>query len=200
MITHNGRSAIDEIFGFVQRNYEHQFEDFLPITHETQRLRAIRECYDPLTGWHSVIDASPQRLLDRGYDKVICVQRASFMSHCEAMAKYHRECFTIEDYIKLSLREPTFFLKLKRKYDKLNKQIDDPRYLRITLENWNNFTLQTFHDLLDFLGFPDKNRLYVIPYHPMAGGEARDFDAYSDSHISTDCELDKPVRLIREHG
>ena len=42
--------------------------------------------------------------------------------------------------------------------------------------------------------------MYIVPYHPCAGGKERDFDGYSDSHISKDCQLDKGVELIREHG
>ena len=110
------------------------------------------------------------------------------------MAEYHRACVTIEDFIKLSLNEPTFFLKLKKKYDRLRVPLEDQRYLRVTLEDWNNFTLQTFFDILDFLGFPDEDRMYVIPYHPME----RNFEAYSDSHISKDCEIDKPIEVIRQ--
>lgn len=196
IITSNGRCAISEICGFIQRNYEHQFKAYLPISHETQRLRAVRECYPPLEGWHSVIDADPQTLLDRGYDKVICVQKGSFIEHAQASAQYHRQCFTIEDYIKLALDDPRFFLKAKKKYDKLNKQIEDHRYFRFTLLDWNNFTLQTFFDLLDFLEFPDEDRLYIIPVKMTD----RDFEGYSDSHISKDCQLEAPVEVIRKHG
>ena len=165
----------------------------MPISHETQRLRVTRECYPLLEGWHSVIDADPQTLLNRGYDKVICVQKKSFIEHGKASAEYHRQCFTIEDYINLALNDSRFFLKAKQKYDRLNKQIEDHRYFRFTLSDWNNFTLQTFFDLLDFLEFPSEDRIYIIPVKM----PDRDFEGYSDSHISKDCKLEKPVEVIR---
>lgn len=70
---------------------------------------------------------------------------------------------TPEDFIRLSLKEPKFFINLKRKYDLLQTEIKDPRFLRISLERWNYSTKEVMKELLDFLGFPSENRPIFIP-------------------------------------
>lgn len=128
----------------------------------------------------------------------------------KALVKYHRKCFTMEDLIRLSLKEPKFFVKQKRWYDLLDRPIEDPRFLKITLEDWNNWTLKTFNDLLDFLEFPKYNRVLIAPckflvphtiISPQIDTELiRNFEAYSDSHITKDTPIEKQIKEIRERG
>ena len=196
IITHNSRSAISEIFGFIQDNYVHQFKDSLPINYETSSFKSIRSKFTLPQGWNGTINANPELLLKRGYDKVIYVQR-DLVRLCEAMAKYHRKCFTIKDYIRLALSEPNFCKNIERNYDKLNKEIDDPRFLKITLFDWNCHTKQTYHELLDFLEFPKDNRMQVIPVRLYEN--ERDFDGYSCSHLDKDHKMCGQIEVIREH-
>lgn len=111
------------------------------------------------------------------------------------MAKYHRKCFEIKDYIRLALTDTRFFLNIKKNYDKLNKEIDDPRFLKITLFDWNHYTKEIYHQLLDFLEFPKYNRVELAPVQV-----DKDFDGYSCSHLSKDYKWCKQVEVIREHG
>ncbi len=147
-----------------------------------------------LKGWNGVINADPQALLDRGYDKVIYVQR-DFIKLCEALAKYHRKCHDIKDYIELILKEPNFFKNIKKKYDKLDLDTEDPRFLKITLYDWNIYLKQTYHELLDFLEFPKYNRMELAPVM-----SEKDFEGYSCSHLAKDHKWCEQVEAIREHG
>jgi hypothetical protein len=186
---------LGDICGFIQVNYKHQYGKKLYIKHEILRHKLTRSRYPLWKGWYSTINAKPQLLLDKGYDKVIFVQR-DLMAWLKASGKYHRQLFTIEDHIRLSLKEPLFFKKLKYWHDLLNDPVEDHRYLKISLEDWNNFTYKTYHKLLDFLGFPKKNRAHIIPVHM----ENRDFDAYSDSHIDKDYKSEDQVEAIRNYA
>lgn len=194
MFTSNSRSAVAEICGFIQLNYEHQFEDTLPIQHEILKHQLTRDCYPVRQGWYSSNNAEPKKLLAKGYDKVVFVQR-EMISLFKSLAEYHRGCFTMEDLINLSLVEPNFFLKQKKWYDLLNVPIEDHRYLKITLEDWNNWTLNIYNKLLDFLEFPKKNRMALAPVHV-----DRNFEAYSDSHITKETIIDQPIEVIRNRS
>ena len=144
-----------------------------------------------LEGWNDVIYADPEILLERGYDKVILVMR-DLKELCEAQALYHRQAKSKKELIELILNEPHFFSNLKRKYDQIDKEIEDPRFLKITLEDWNNFTFQTYNKILDFLEFPEENRLALAPVKV-----DRDFEGYSCSHLSEEYEMCKNIQVIR---
>lgn len=135
-------------------------------------------------------------MLERGYDKVIYVQR-DFIEWAKAMAKYHRKVYTLEDYIKLSLTDNKFFINCKRNYDLLNKEIQDPKFLKITLFDWNHYTFQTFNQILDFLEFPKENRLLIAP---VKLEKERDFEGYSCSHLPKEHEVCKNIEVIRQNG
>lgn len=145
-----------------------------------------------MEGWNDVIGADPQILLDRGYDKVIHVSR-NLISLCKALAQYHRRAKTDRELIELMLKEPKFFSNIKKKWQKQEKEINDPRFLRITLEDWNNFTFQIYNKLLDFLEFPKENRMCIIPVKM----PERDFEGYSCSFLTEDQEVCENIEVIR---
>jgi len=132
-------------------------------------------------GWTDVVKANPQILLDRGYDKVIAVRRRSLREQIKAEALYHRDIADINDLIDLQINEPTFVKNVIKKYTIFDEQIskinDDPRFLNIFIEDWNNRTVIIYNQILDFLGFPKENRPLIVPVKV-----DRDFEAYSDSH------------------
>lgn len=115
-----------------------------------------------------------------------------------SLVKYHRQVFTLKSLIYLHYSEPQFLNNIKKHHDLLHQDIEDPRYFHFYLEDWNHFTNQTYHALLDFLEFPKENRLEVIPvkFSP----EQRDFDAYSDSHLDKEHVMCKQIEVIRKHG
>lgn len=144
-----------------------------------------------LEGWNDVIYADPEILLDRGYDKVILVTRER-TDLKKSLLLYHRQVDSIEKLIKLLDSEPKFLQNIDQKYDQINKEIDDPRFLKITLEDWNNFTFQTFNELLDFLEFPETNRPFLIPVK-----SNRDFEGYSCSHLPKEHLMCNQIKVIR---
>lgn len=191
IITHSSRSAISEIFGYVSLAYFYHFNEPLLINFEANYFEATRSRRPLLEGWNDVINADPQILLDRGYDKVIHVNR-DLLDLAESLALYHRRTKSKEDIIKLAMDEPRFFANIKKKWDKLQKEIDDSRFLRITLNEWNNFTFQTFNKLLDFLEFPKEKRPFLIPVK-----SNKDFEGYSCSFLEPEYEVCENIEVIR---
>lgn len=111
---------------------------------------------------------------------------------CEAQALYHRQAKSQKEIINLILKEPKFFSNIEKKYKLIDKVIFDPRFLRISLNNWNNFTLQTYNKILDFLEFPKENRLQLVPVKV-----DRDFEGYSCSHLSEEHVMCENIQVIR---
>ena len=195
IITHNSRSAVSEIFGFIQLAYLHYFNDTLPINYETPSFEAVKYRRPLPKGWNGTINAEPRLLLKRGFDKVIHVSR-NLIDLCKSIAKYHTNAQTIEDYIKLAIKRPKFFYNINKKREILERNhISDPKFLKITLADWNKFTLETFNKLLDFLEFPTENRPFLIPVKFTE--EQRDFEGYSCSHLPKDYIVNDNIQKIR---
>jgi len=86
------------------------------------------------------------------------------------------------------------FNRFKEQIKKVKKQ-NNPNFLEIYLEDWNNRTFIIYHRILDFLGFPQKDRMQIIPTKM-----DRDFEAFSDSHEAIDHKPCENIRRIREYG
>ena len=116
------------------------------------------------------------------------------MGACTSQAEYFRGVQTLEDCIKLSLEQPKFFLNVKKKWDKISAAIEDPRLLRITIDQWNYQLHQTYHLILDFLEFPKEGRPQLVPVRR----DPEILNAYSDSHLPLDQVPCENIRRIRE--
>ena len=175
--------------------YSHYFNDTLPINYETPSFEAVKFRRSLPTGWNGTINANPQLLLKRGFDKIIHVSR-NLMDLCKSIAQYHTNAKTIEDYIKLAIKRPKFFYNINKKREILEKNhINDPRFFKFTLTEWNHFTLEIFNKLLDFLEFPKENRPFIIPVKFTE--EERDFEGYSCSHLPKTHIVNKNIQQIR---
>ena len=188
------RSAIMQIFGYVQKAYFYYFGEDLKINFETPSFNAIHKRITLPQGWNGSIGADPTLLLEREYDKIIYVSR-ELIDLSKALAKYHRNASTIDDIIKLAIDEPHFFTNIKKKRDKLEKYINDPRFFKFTLKDWNCFTFQTFNELLDFLEFPKEHRPLIIPVKFTK--KQRNFEGYSCSHLPKDYIISEKIEVIR---
>ncbi len=102
---------------------------------------------------------------------------------------------TKTEVIELILKESDFFSNVKRQWDKLNQEIESPNVLKITLEDWNNFTFQTYSQILDFLEFRQEDRPLLVPVHV-----DRDFEGYSCSFLPKEYEVCENVEIIRNGG
>jgi len=200
------RNAADEIFGYVNLVHEHLYDFPLEISFEgNTSFRATRDIYEPLEGWNGVIGASPKLLLKKPYDKVIYISR-SLQALCKAQALYHRKAETVDEYIDLILNEYDFFENIKRKWERLEEPVDDPRFYKLTLEDWNKFPRSEFSNLLDFLGFPKEGRPLLLPvkFCPKTPKECskfcefrRDFEGYSNNFLPKDHEVCENIEVIR---
>ena len=133
--------------------------------------------------------------MDRGYDKVVHITR-DLLDLCRSLALYSRKVRNWKGYIKLAIKEPDFFINIKRKYDILNKEIDDPNFFRLSLEDWNRHLTIVFDELLDFLEFPKKNRLKLVPVKQ----KKRNFEGWSCSHLPRDYVHSQRIEEIKEVG
>jgi hypothetical protein len=111
------------------------------------------------------------------------------------MAEYHRNAKTNLEVIRLILSEPNFFNNIRRNWLKLNDNSKDDKLLRISLEDWNNHTLEVFHEILDFLEYPKENRLFLAPVKFTS--KQRNFEGYSCSHIPKNQKVSPRLEVIR---
>jgi hypothetical protein len=115
---------------------------------------------------------------------------------CDAQALYHRKAKTKREIIELILSEPNFFENIKNKRERTQKDIDDPRFLRIDLQkDWNNYLFLTYNKILDFLGFPNKGRPLICPVKT-----DQDFEAHSNSFLPKEHKMCKNIEVIRNRS
>ena len=131
-------------------------------------------------------------MLERGYDKIIIVTR-DLIALCNALALYFRMAKTKKEVIELILKEPDYFSNIKRQWSKLDQEFDDPNIFKFTLEDWNNFTFQTFNTLLDFLGFKKEGRPLLVPARVK-----RDWEGYSCSFLPKEYKVYDRIQAIRD--
>ena len=193
IITRLPRCGVSEIFGFIKLAHKAIFKSDLKIKHEISYFDVIKFDRPLVKGWNGVIGAEPQRLLDRGYDKVIVVSR-SLKGACKSQLDYFRKVQTLEECISLWLEDPAFIPKVRKKWDRLNAVIEDPRLLIISLDQWNYQLHQTYHLILDFLEFPKEGRPHLVPVRR----DPEILNAYSDSHEPLDQVPCENIRRIRE--
>lgn len=132
----------------------------LSDTHEVLKGKPIEWGYERfrplasktlLKGFNSVHDVDPKILLNLGYT-VICIER-----DLETMKRVHALFFGYADergYESLLQERPAFFEKIEL-YHKLlyGQNIKHKRYLQVRLEDLNNYTSDTFKEIIDFLGW-----------------------------------------------
>lgn len=156
--------------------YEAMTGELVKWNHEISRVLATDTKYDLPLGWNSVCDVDPQALLDRGYDKIIVLERNletlkrvfwmsqrlfhKDMSYTDGLREYYRFFESIEKYWKIVY----------------GKKIDNKRVFWISLDDLNNYTFNTFNELFDFLEFPKENRPILIPVNP----PERNWQCFSD--------------------
>lgn len=192
MITNLSRSAISEIFGYVKLAHLIMYEEELKISYEQESKFEATRFRRPLPqGWNSIAEVEPDIALDRGFDKVIYISRG-LIDLLQALASYHRKASSQREIIELILKEPDYFSNIERKWNRLDIEINDPRYLRITLDDWNNYTFQTFNHMLDFLEFKKEGRPLIVP-----AKVDRNFEGYSCSFLPKEYKVSEQVEMMR---
>ena len=180
------------MFGYIQEAYSFIYGKELEIHFEKITPTTATRKTQPLPqGWYDVHNVDPRDLLERGYDKVIHVSR-ELVDLSKALAQYHRQVYTLEDAIELSIREPLFFKNISRKHQNVHTEVDDPRFFRFSLFEYNNYTKQTINKLLDFLEFPKDRNILLLVTKP-----DRNFEAYSNDHLPQDYKMGEGIEKIR---
>ena len=160
-----GRCGISWIIRVISQIHSIMFGFPIDFHVEISHVIATRDRFPVPEGWSCVYDVDPQILVNRGYDKVIIVQR-----EYETMRKVH----TI--YEDIHERNQTLLRKFDKIYEKVyGKQIDHPNCMKVNLEDLNAYTVAIFEELLEFLNFPETGRPVIVPVKP----SERKWEVYS---------------------
>lgn len=159
------RCGISWIVRRLSRLHEEMFGVEIEYSPELSRIIATRPRFPLPKGWYCVYDVDPHQLLDRGYDKIVSIQRPLEIMY-RVLSMYYMPKLS---YKKCRKQYPAYFTKIDEYYEtvygKIN-EIKDERYINFTLPSFNNRTEATFLRLMDFLNFPKKGRPVIFPINP----------------------------------
>jgi len=183
------RCGISWIIRVLSQFHEAMFGEPIPYTKENAEIsvvKATRTRFPLPEKWNCVYEADPKRLLERKYDRVIVIER-----DLEELKKVH-ELYFQEDFT--WQQKETYMKKLERNWHMVyDRAFDDPRFIKIKLDDLNNYTKATFTKLMDFLNFPRNGRPPVIPV-PTPN---RNWEAYSSILGNTE-QINNKLRNINK--
>ena len=133
----------------------------LKWNYEISRFEATRERRPLPRGWCTVWNALPKDLCVRDYDVVIGVQKNLMDAYyAHFLYKMHGidTCFEW-----MWENQPSFFYIVKNNWLRLETDFSHEKYLQVSLDDLNTFTVETFGALLDHLGFPREGRPFILP-------------------------------------
>lgn len=161
----------------------------LPLwNHEISRSKAIRESYELPIGWNSVYDVGIKEVLKRPYDKIILLQK-DYDDLCRDLWLYNHPDKTEDDEFMVRLRK-----SVRKYWDMMfDVEFDDPRLIRLRIEELNNFTFWEMNRLLDHLEFKKHGRCHIMAVNP----PDRNWQVYSDL-LPTGMKLCGNLRRIQE--
>lgn len=141
--------------------HERIFGESIKFFPEVSFVEATRTRFPVIKGWIWVFDVNPLDLLrtkDNGekYDRVLIVKRKlkTIMTVHEI---YYPEDLSEDQKVKWRAKD-------EKIYDKVyNQEINDPRCMTVNLEDLNNYTVNTFNELMDFLNYPEYERPIIAP-------------------------------------
>lgn len=155
---------------------------------EISRVEARKKHLPLPQGWNTVYNVKPQALLEHGFDRVLVIQR-DMKELFKAHMLYNRDELNNE-YV--APNEEAMINQLERYYKIVyEEKINNPKYLKVHLEDLNKYTVATFNEILDFLNFPSHSRPIIVPTSP----PHRNWEAYS-SILPKKHELCKRLRDI----
>lgn len=142
-------------------NYMHPGPYKLRWRYESSRFEATRERRPLPEGWIHCWNADPRILLERGFDKVIVLQKTLVDSYI-GLALYFNALNTIDS---LEEDHPRFFEIIKRKWEFMEqfRKYKHERFMYVHFDDLNNHTVKTFNEVFDFLEFEKEGRPMMIP-------------------------------------
>jgi len=172
IVVSNERCGISWICKIISEVHEKMFNTTPEWDYEISRLIARKKHLPLPQGWNTVYDLNPEVLLERGYDRVLVVQR-DLDTLLKAQMLYNHDELSNE-YV--GINEDTLLRKVKENWELVyGKEIIHPKCLKVRLEDLNNYTVASFNEILDFLNFPTYGRPVIIPTSP----PDRNWEAYS---------------------
>ena len=129
--------------------------------YEASRFEATRFRRPLPTGWINCWNADPKILVERGFDKVILLQKELTDAYY-GMAIYMYPDVPID---KIKEQNPRFFDIIKRKWEFLEQYRDfkHENFMYVHFNDLNNHTVKSFNELFDFLEFKKRGRPKIIP-------------------------------------
>jgi hypothetical protein len=183
------RCAISWIIRVLSQYHEAMFGQPIPYSKknaEISKIIATRKRFPLPQQWNCVYEVNPMHLLERGYDRIIVIER-----DLDVLEKVH-EIYFQEDF-EWQQRE-TFFRKLREAwhlvYDNVPEAIN---VMKMNLNDLNNRTKESFTLLMDFLNFPTMGRPPIIPISP----PYRNWEAYS-SILKNDENINNKLEKINK--
>ena len=164
------RCGISWICKLISRIHESMFNIPIKWNYEISPLEAKKKHLPLPKGWNTVYNVDPGKIVERDYDRVLIVQR-DLITLLKAQTVYwHNEL----SYT--GLNEETLLGKIERHWKLVyGKEVNNPKCLKVRLEDLNNYTIESFHEILDFLNFPTFGRPVIIPTSP----PNRNWESYS---------------------
>jgi len=142
-------------------NHQHSGPYKLRWRYESDRFEAVKKRRPLPEGWNHCWNADPKILLDRGFDKVIVLQRTLEDSYL-GMSLYCHAFKILEDIVDV---QPRFYEIIKRKWEAMEKYRDfeHERFMYVHFDELNTHTVKTFNEVFDFLDFPKEGRPLLLP-------------------------------------
>lgn len=161
----------------------------LPLwNHEISGSIAQRKNRETPQGWNSVYNVNIKRILEKDYDKIILLQK-DYDSLVRDLWLYNHPDKTEDDVFMVKLKK-----EVRRYWDAMfSQEIDDPRVIKVRLEDLNNFTYFEFNRLLNHLNFAKQGRCHIMAVNP----PDRNWQVYSDV-LPTGMKLCSNLRRIME--
>ena len=137
--------------------------DYGPENAEISYVKARGDRFPLHKRWNCVYNVDPKDLLNKidpdgkQYDRVIRISRERDLMKLIHEVGYVQNSFIEEMKVKFRRTDEMNYHKV---YD---KEFDDPRFISLDLEEFNNKTKINLNKLMDFLNFPKEGRAPVLP-------------------------------------
>lgn len=153
------RCGISWIIYALSDHHEFLFGEPIPYEKENAEISkviATRTRFPLPQRWNCVYEADPKQLVKRGYDRIVIVER-DLEELKVAQQIYFQEDLTW-------MQRETLIRKIEEAWHLVYESgVDDPRVMKVHLDDLNNYTRQTMNKLMDFLNFPKVGRAPVLP-------------------------------------
>jgi len=165
LIVHSDRCGVSWFVRVISLIYEQMYGTLKKWNVLISRLMAAHPDYAVPKGWNTVLYVPIEDVVKKKHDKIILLQRdLDDLKKANFIYRYPDKDYEIE---KDNIEHKRFFDKIEYYYKiTYNPKIKADNLLRVSLEDLNQYTVATFHEVLDFLEFPKEGRPIILPVNP----------------------------------